>query len=122
MMGGAFILLLLVAQTPGEDEDTAERKAEAGKHLQRGNQALEDGDPKEALAAYRAAYDAFPSPKIFFNMAEAHRELNELVEAANLYQRVIAELAPESELVATAKDKLAELDAQLGKISVNTEP
>jgi hypothetical protein len=122
MLAATLIALLAVAQPAGDDEDTAARKAEAGRHLQRGNAALNDGDPNEALDAYRAAYDAFPSPKIFFNMAEAHRELGELVEAANLYQRLMAELPPDSPLVQNAEEKLAELDHQLGRISVWTIP
>jgi hypothetical protein len=122
MVAGALMVLLLVGQTAGEDEDTIQRKAEAGEHLARGNAALKEGDPRAALEAYRAAYDAFPSPKIFFNMAEAHRELGELAEAADRYEQVIAELPADSTLVSAAQERLSELDPQLGRLSVSTEP
>jgi hypothetical protein len=122
MLGQALILLVLVGQPSSEEDTDAERKAEAGKHIARGNEALRAGDAAGALEAYQEAYDAYPSAKIFFNMAEAHRELDNLLEAASLYERVMNEVPSDSPLVSAAQEKLQELDGRLGRISVSTEP
>ncbi len=122
MSAWALVLLILGGAPPDGGEDTTDPKVEAGRYLETGNAALESGDTAAALDAYRAAYDAFPSPKIFYNMAEAHREQGDLVEAANLYERVIVELPEDSPLVAASQDRLTELDARVGHLSVTTEP
>lgn len=124
-MSGSFagvLLLLGLAAVPGGEEDVAARKEEAGRYLERGNAHLEAGMVEEALQAYRDAYDAYPSPKIYYNIAEAERELGRFVEAADDYQRVVDEVDPESPLVSAAEEKLLDLDKQLARISVVTDP
>jgi hypothetical protein len=54
-------------------------------------------------------------------MAEAHLELGQLVEAADLYQRVISELG-EGQLAVAAQEKLNALDRQLGRVSISSTP
>lgn len=121
----AILVLGLMAAPEGEgeaEEDVAARKTEAGEHLDRGNELLQSGQAAEALDAYRAAYDAYPSPKIYFNIAEAERELGRLVEAAENYQRVVDEVEPESPLVGAAQEKLDALDQALARVTVSTDP
>jgi hypothetical protein len=110
----AFLLL-------GQGSDD-QAKAEAKKHLEHGNALLLEGKPAEALAAYEAAYAAYPSPKISFSIAEAKLELGRAIEAAEGYERVIRELAPDSPLVLASKEKLAAADARLGRLSIATLP
>jgi hypothetical protein len=121
MVGQALVLLMLVGQ-PASDGDDSAKKAEAGKHLERGNELLRAGDAAGALESYQQAYDAYPSPKIFFNMAEAHRELDNLLEAAALYERVTKEVPADSPLIGNAQEALQKLDRRLGRVSVSSEP
>ena len=66
-------------------------KRQAQELVNRGNQLFLRGDARAALAVYQAAHETFPSPMIFFNIAEAHRKLGDAVAAATAYDRFLAE-------------------------------
>ncbi len=72
---------------------TDRAKALAQEHLDRGNQLRNAGAFDEALAEFRAAYGAFPSPKILFNQAEVESQLGRFVDAAAHYDTFLYEFS-----------------------------
>ena len=70
----AFLLFsFLVSPSPvaaAEPVDSAKAKAQAT--LREGNVALEQGRAEDALAKFTEAYRLFPSPKIHYNIGQAH--------------------------------------------------
>jgi hypothetical protein len=94
-------------------------RAAARRELDLGNEAFEKGAYADALAAYRRAHALVPSPNLLFNLAQAHRNLGQNVEAAALYQRFLAEAtqAP-AHARQEAEGYLQALDAQLARLVV----
>jgi hypothetical protein len=96
----------------------ASDKAAAQKLLTQGNQLTGDGDYLAALEKFRAAYRLFPSPKILLNMATTLRQLGRNVEAAEVYETYLADPGADPARVALARRSLVEIDAVLGKITI----
>lgn len=102
------------AQTPEAQKTAALAKVREGNDLsaQRQYQA--------ALGKYQAAYQIFPSPKIFFNLGATYRDLGQHVEAVTYLARFLAEAAdatPESRrdaerLLQELKPKVSFVDVQ----------
>jgi hypothetical protein len=92
-----FLLRPAFAQEEGETpplptgEDAAEAKTRAAAILNEGNALFEQKKYNAALGKYESAYRIFPSPKILFNIAEAHRELGHAEEASTYYERFLKE-------------------------------
>ncbi len=96
-------------------------KRTASALINEGNKLMRKRDYRAALARYRAAHELYPTPKIFFNMAEASIELGELVQAAEYYERFIAEsgVRKRSKLRRAAKRRLKRLGRKLSTIEVS---
>jgi hypothetical protein len=76
----------------------------------------------QALANFLEAYAKFPSPKILLNVASTLHDMGRLADAANTYQRYLADPATGSERVAEVKDLLLKLDEQLTILTVRVSP
>ncbi|MFO0728827.1 MAG: PEGA domain-containing protein [Myxococcota bacterium] len=119
-------LLCLAAPLPAlaqDDEDNADAsRTQAGAFLKEGNALMDAKKYAEALQRFESAHHVFPSPKIFFSIAEAHDKLQAYARAAQYYQRFVDEAddAPEK-LVARAKQRLAALEPYIGRISLSCE-
>jgi tetratricopeptide (TPR) repeat protein len=93
------------AQTPSSTTATVsapnaanDAKALAQEHLDRGNALRSEHSFEKALLEFRAAYQAYPSPKIFYNEADAESELGHFVDAAAHYDAFLREfIEPEDE-------------------------
>ncbi|MEQ9501731.1 MAG: PEGA domain-containing protein [Deltaproteobacteria bacterium] len=96
-------------------------KRTASALINEGNKLMRKRDYRAALARYRAAHELYPTPKIFFNMAEASIELGELVQAAEYYERFIAEsgVRKRSKLRRAAKRRLKRLGKKLSTVDVS---
>jgi hypothetical protein len=109
--------------------DTAanDAKARAQEHLDRGNAFKSERSFEKALVEFRAAHDLYPSPKIFYNEADAESELGRFVDAAAHYDAFLREFSqPEDdedaqriqaakEGVAAARAKIATIDLDVSK-------
>jgi hypothetical protein len=73
----------------------------------------------QALANFLAAYDKVPSPKLLLHIASTLREMGRLADAANTYQRYLADPASDRERAGEVKDSLARLDQQLAVLVVH---
>jgi tetratricopeptide (TPR) repeat protein len=82
-------LALLGARAAHADESEARLRAQD--LLNEGNLLFRNGDARGALDRYRAAYDAFPSPKLFLNIGLCEEGLGEHAQAMNSYTRFLAE-------------------------------
>lgn len=116
-------------ETPPIDAAAASDKAEldkaqAASFLNNGNTLFEKGDYAAALAKYEKAYATYASPKILFNIGEAHNKLEHPVEAAEAYERFLAEAKtdPASPAAKKVRERLDALKAKLAYLEVTGDP
>lgn len=83
------LLALLGARAASADESEARLRAQD--LLNEGNLLFRNGDARAALDRYRAAYDAFASPKLFLNIGLCEESLGERTQAMNSYTRFLTE-------------------------------
>jgi hypothetical protein len=76
----------------------------------------------QALANFLEAYAKFPSPKILLNVGSTLRDMGRSADAANTYQRYLADPATGPERVAEVKELLQKLDEQLTILTVRVFP
>lgn len=112
-----FITLAAFAATGEEDA-----KSTAARFLAEGNAAFADGRTLDALDKYRAAHAAYPSPKIQMNIGEAHLALRQYVEAQAAFLEVVDGLPGTSPVHVAARQRLEELDAHVGRLTVTSVP
>ena len=98
---------------------THQAKARAQALLSEGTTAYGRGDYATALDKFTAAYKIFPSPKLWFNIGQANRDLGRPVEAVAAFDRFLRDAgdAP-PETLAEARRSAAELKTKLGQIKV----
>jgi hypothetical protein len=119
MCTSALVLLSLLAQLspPAADPQT---KAQAQGLLNEGWTLYEKGDYAGALEKFNAAYAAYPSPKLMFNIGQANRDLSRPVEAMEAFEKFLASDTDASpETIATARKAVAELQEKLGRIRID---
>jgi hypothetical protein len=104
-------------QAPASTESPA--KARAQGLLSEGTAAYGRGDYAAALEKFTAAYTVFPSPKLWFNIGQANRDLGRPVEAVAAFDRFLRDAgdAP-PETLAEARRSAAELKTKLGQLQV----
>ena len=76
----------------------------------------------QALANFLAGYARFPSPTLLLDVAAILRDMGRLADAANTYQRYLADPAAGSERVAEIQDVLGKLDQELAILVVRVVP
>jgi hypothetical protein len=115
----ALILFTILAQaSPSVGE--SQEKAQAKSLLGQGTKLYGQGDVAGALEKFQAAYAAFPSPKLMFNIGEANLNLHRPVEALEAFERFLAGVtdAP-PEKVAEVRTAMGQLRKQLGQLRVD---
>src|SRR4029078_13731893 len=77
------------------------------------------GDYATALEKFTAAYQIFPSPKLWFNIGQANRDLGRPVEAVAALDRFLRHAgdAP-PETLAEARRSAADVKTRLGQIQI----
>ena len=107
------------ARAAAEPPD-AQAKTRAQGLLSEGTAAYGRGDYAAALDKFTAAYKIFPSPKLWFNIGQANRDLGRPVEAVQAFDRFLRDAgdAP-PETLAEARRSAAELKTKLGQIQVS---
>jgi len=125
-MKAAFVIAavcLPAAASAGAHEapsDDIKAKYQAQVLLDEGTAAYGRGDYATALDKFGAAYRIFPSPKLWFNIGQANRDLGRPVEAVEAFDRFLRDAsdAP-AETVTEARQSASELKKKLGRIEVN---
>jgi len=115
----SFVALSLVAQVSSET-DSSEAKAKAQALLNEGAQYYERAEFADALDKFDQAYEAFPSPKLLFNIGQASRELGRPVDAVEAFEKFL-EQASEAppEMIAEARRSVDELLPRVGKLLID---
>jgi hypothetical protein len=115
-----FALVLVAALTsPAWAEDDSVEKAQARLLLSQGNAYFEKGDLRAALVNFRAAYSAYPSPKLLVNAAFAERELGDLAGAATDLRHFIDDASDDDQaLVERARADLKALEKRVARIGI----
>ena len=89
--------------------------------LAEGVRQLAAGAHEQALANFLAAYAKAPSPRLLVNIAAILRDMGRLADAANTYQRYLADPATSGER-GEVKELLLRLDEQLCVLVVHVAP
>ncbi len=95
----------------------------ASEHFDRGVRLSGEGDLRGALTEFRAAYELSQNPEVLFNIAAAHENLNEYVEARDLMERY-QRLAPPAAVARHRADivaALARLASRIGTITLSVD-
>jgi cell division septum initiation protein DivIVA len=115
------MLLAILAQAWSPTGDP-QAKAQAQALLGQGTKLYQQGDVADALEKFQAAYAAFPSPKLMFNIGQANRDLSRPVEALEAFEKFLVGAADASpEMIADARKSVAQLQKKLGRIQVDCE-
>jgi hypothetical protein len=77
---------------------------------------------EQALANFLEAYEKLPNPKILLNIASTLYDMGRLAEAANTYNRYLADPDTGAEHVSEVKSLLLKLDQQLTLFVVRVAP
>ncbi len=105
----------LVALPAGAEQ----AKDRARKKMKEGVALFDKGDLRGALARFEKAYEIYPSPKIFLNVAACHAGIGDYVEALAYYERFLAEASDAaSDVRADAERSVAEMRGRVGEIDV----
>ena len=114
----SFILLALFAQVL-PPAPAPQDKAKAQELLSDGAAMYDKGNYTGALEKFNAAYTAYSSPKIWFDIGQANRDLGRPVEALEAFQKFLdgaPKASPEDR--ADAQSSVAELQKRLGQLTI----
>ena len=114
--------LATITQDPAIRVDDAKNRPLAAALMTEGVRRLQAQQYDQALANFLEAYGKFPSPKILLNIGSTLRDMGRLADAANTYQRYLADPATGPERIAEVKRLLLELDAQLTVLTIRVVP
>ncbi|HUS29295.1 MAG TPA: hypothetical protein VMZ53_12340 [Kofleriaceae bacterium] len=114
----AFLLAPTIAVAQPATGDRGDAKA----LMQTGVKLLDAKDYLGALATFKEAYSRYPSAKILLNIGTTLKLLGRDAEAANTYQRYLDSSDADAARSEEVKQALVELDAKLGRISIQTTP
>ena len=114
------ILIVLLAQAPTSHTATAQDKTRAQALLNEGADLYDRGNFIEALGRFQSAYAAYPSPKLWFNIGQAQRDLGRHVEAMEAFEHFLSE-AKDAPIgtVGEAHRSVSELRSKLGHITIS---
>jgi tetratricopeptide (TPR) repeat protein len=82
----ALLAVLLIARPVAAAPPTAEEKAKAREHYQKGLVHYDIKEFSEALAEFKNAYRVIQDPAFLFNIAQCYRKLGQDVEALDYYR------------------------------------
>jgi hypothetical protein len=116
------LVLLSVLAEASQPAPNPRAKNQAQSLLTQGSALYERGDYAGALEKFTAAYTAYPSPKLMFNIGQANRDLGRPVEALAAFEKFLAD-APDAapDAVASAHKSTADLREKLGRIHIECE-
>ena len=114
--------LATITQDPAIRVDDAKARPLAAALMTEGVRQLQAQAYEQALANFLEAYSKFPSPKILLNIGSTLRDMGRLADAANTYQRYLADPATGPERIAEVKDLLIKLDQELTVLTIRVQP
>jgi tetratricopeptide (TPR) repeat protein len=119
---GILLLALLAQASTSSPAGPTEDKAKAKALLREGLTLNQRGEHAQALEKFEAAYAAYPSPKLWFNIGQVQLDLGQPAEAMAAFEKFLAfvpDAQPEDKRV--AKAAVAQLGKKLGRLQVKCE-
>ena len=109
----SVVLVVLVVSLGSVSPALAQDDAEAAKaHYSKGTRLYEVGDYRQALDEFKAAHLTKPDPAFLYNIAQCHRQLGDLEQAATPYKRYLT-TSPNAANHAEVEKRVAEIEADL---------
>jgi hypothetical protein len=112
-------LAILLSTAMIHAEPTAAARVEAKERFDRGVSLFDKGDKAGALAEFKRAYELVPNAITLFDLALVYGALGRSVDAADAWEKVLADpagLSPKH--VAVARKALEEQTARIAEVSV----
>jgi hypothetical protein len=121
MNAAAILVAALLAQTsPTNASPDARAKAKA--LLNEGSALYQSGDYAAALEKFQNAYATYASPKIWFNIGQANRDLGRYDESMAAFEKFLVGASEASvEALADARKAVAELKPKLGRLRIECQ-
>ena len=113
-------MAVLLVTAPAWADRSAEREAKA--LFKEASGLAQSGDLTGALDLYQVAYQRFPNPKILVNIGAVLEAMGRDVEAAQTYEKLLQDAGASRANRAQAEQKLAAMDARLGRLRVEVDP
>jgi hypothetical protein len=117
-LAGLALIAALLSATAWAGKEEREAKALFGE----GKRLAESGDYAGAAEMFQSAYARYPNPKILVNLGAVLEALGRNAEAAEAYEKFIADPSSPKSKKAEMGAKLATLEKALGKLRVDVEP
>jgi hypothetical protein len=114
--------LATITQDPAVRVNDPKARPLAAALMTEGVRQLQALHHEQALANFLEAYSKFPSPKILLNIGSTLRDMGRLADAANTYQRYLADPATGPERIEEVKQLLVDLDQQLTLLTIRVTP
>ena len=113
----AAVVLMLGLVVGLAEAETPEHAARA--HYIEGKRLYDAGQYREALREFEAGYKASPRREFLINLGQAHRRLDELAKAREMYLRFLAEAPGDDPLRPQVIELIAEIDRaeQAGRLA-----
>jgi tetratricopeptide (TPR) repeat protein len=112
-------VLILAAQAAQANSDDPKSRDDAQRRLEEGNSLFREGDYAGALRSYRQAREAFPSPKLWFNLARCEDKLHLRAAAMVHYARFLNEVPDaDDEVRAEAEARTRVLETEIVEIDL----
>jgi tetratricopeptide (TPR) repeat protein len=109
-----FGLAVTLAASALARADVHDKKTAAA-HFKRGSTLFEDARYHEALAAFKAGYDAFPLPGFLVNIGQCYRKLERYEDAADVFKRFLETNPSDGRLRAEVEEAFAEVKQEIVK-------
>ncbi|SET79498.1 tetratricopeptide repeat protein [Stigmatella erecta] len=110
---GLLLVLGLVPLSASAAAPTEEAKTAARAKFAEGNAFYEQGNFRQALSSFDAAYSLVPLPAFLFNVAQCHRQLGSYERAATFYRRYLALSPKEPPNAPMVKELITEMDTRV---------
>jgi hypothetical protein len=114
--------LATITQDPAIRVEDPKARPLAAALMTEGVRQLQAQQYEQALANFLEAYGKFPSPKILLNIGSTLRDMGRLADAANTYQRYLADPATGPERIGEVKELLLRLDSELTILTIRVQP
>jgi hypothetical protein len=121
MNATAILVAALLAQTSPMNA-SPEAKAKAKVLLNEGSALYQSGDIAGALEKFQEAHATYASPKIWFNIGQANRDLGRFDESLAAFDKFLIGASDASrETIADAQKALDELRPKLGRVRIECQ-
>jgi hypothetical protein len=116
------IILVSSFMQIGSLEDNSIKMAKAQELVDEGSALYENGKWAQALEKFNAAYMAYPSPMILFNIGQANRDLGRPIEAIEAFEKFLVAVPEDRSMdIMEALSAVDDLKKNLGQLRIECD-